>query len=114
MNLKRLCLVVAVVLPLAVGHPVSAQTREQLVEQVKRTLSDIHRVQQAYHLEWDRYTESLSALGLDPKTLPHQDYWDLHIMVAGTGFVAEARGIKAPTLGEVWRVDQSGAVIQAR
>jgi hypothetical protein len=110
MQLKSLCIIATLILLLAFGGPSSAQTREQLVEQVKSTLTEIHRAQQAYHLEWDRYADSLPAIGVDPMALVHKDYWAFQIVASGAGFVVEARGAKVPVLGEVWRVDQSGAV----
>ncbi|MBI5746849.1 MAG: hypothetical protein HZA13_07590 [Nitrospirae bacterium] len=90
----------------------SQETKEKIIEDINKGLIDIYVIQVSYYLEFNQYSDSLDKLGIDP--MAYKDYWDIRLYSFNEGFVAEAKGINPPVLGEVFNIDQGGVVVKTR
>ncbi|MEW6719079.1 MAG: prepilin-type N-terminal cleavage/methylation domain-containing protein [Thermodesulfobacteriota bacterium] len=79
--------------------------------QAQVALKHLHKTEETYFSEMERYTANLSILGFDPLKY---DYYDLSVTLDNTGldFLGLATGIRQMT-GDWWTITKAGVPIQS-
>ncbi|MFQ5901344.1 MAG: hypothetical protein ACE5IH_07290 [Thermodesulfobacteriota bacterium] len=114
MKTKILIITLAFLLVSVNGLFAQRITREEIVSDIQKILTDIYTVEAAYYNEFNRYTDKLEELGIDLEVFSNYwpDYWDVKFYLQEDGFVVEGVGVTSPVLGEIWDIDSRNGVVR--